>query len=106
ALLDAGSRSELDPSAPACAARALRANLNGRPILCAGTDPTRSRGAIGVAEAKVLSDAFMEARTSAVPLLLLLDSAGAKVDEGLAALGAFRRLYREALLTRLAGVPM
>ena len=40
------------------------------------------------------------------PLFLLLDSAGAKVDEGLAALGAFRRLFREALLTRLAGVPM
>jgi hypothetical protein len=28
------------------------------------------------------------------------------VDEGLAALGAFRQLFREALLTRLAGVPM
>ncbi len=38
--------------------------------------------------------------------MLLIDSAGAKVDEGLAALGAFRRLFREALLTRFARVPM
>jgi hypothetical protein len=47
-----------------------------------------------------------QARADPAPILLLLDSSGARVDEGLAALGAFRRLFREALLTRLAGVPM
>ena len=47
-----------------------------------------------------------QARADPAPILLLLDSSGARVDEGLAALGAFRRLFREALLTRLAAVPM
>lgn len=39
-------------------------------------------------------------------LVFVLDSAGARLDEGLAALGAFRRLYRAALNARLTGVPM
>jgi hypothetical protein len=49
---------------------------------------------------------LQQARADKVPVVLLLDSSGARVDEGLIALGAFRRLFREALLTRLAAVPM
>jgi hypothetical protein len=75
-------------------------------VCIAGTDPTRARGAIGIGESEVLAGALQVARTERLPLFLLIDSAGAKVDEGLAALGAFRRLYREALLTCLAGVPV
>jgi hypothetical protein len=80
--------------------------LGGRPVYLAATDPALARGAIGVAEAHALGELFRQARRSRHPVVLLLDSAGARVDEGLAALGAFRRLFREALLTRLAGVPM
>jgi hypothetical protein len=106
ALLDSGPRSELSPSANACAVRVMRGELAAHSVLCAGTDGSRSRGAIGVAEADQLCTAFTEARVTNTPLLLLLDSGGAKVNQGLAALGAFRRLYRSALHTRLAGVPM
>jgi hypothetical protein len=80
--------------------------LGGEPVWIAATDPSRARGALGVAEADALCALFQVARREPRPLLLLVDSAGAKVDEGLAALGAFRRLFREALLTRLARVPM
>lgn len=80
--------------------------LEGEAVWIAATDPSRARGAFGVAEADALCAQFQLARREPRPLLLLIDSAGAKVDEGLAALGAFRRLFREALLTRLAGVPM
>ena len=80
--------------------------LEGEAVWIAATDPSRARGALGVAEADALCALFQIARREPRPVLLLVDSAGAKVDEGLAALGAFRRLFREALLTRLAGVPM
>ena len=39
-------------------------------------------------------------------MLLLLDSSGARVDQGLVALGGFRRLFREALRAKFARVPM
>ena len=45
-------------------------------------------------------------RRSKSPLVLFLDSAGAKVSEGLEALGAFRALYRAGLDAALAGVPL
>src|SRR4051794_14618896 len=106
ALLDSGTRNELKQGSAPIAARIARGRIGGTPVWIAGTDASRSRGAIGVAEAAMLSEALSLARSEAAPIFLLLDSGGAKVDEGLAALGAFRRLFREALLTRLAGVPM
>ena len=72
----------------------------------AATDPLRARGALGHAEVDALCVLFHRVRREPHPLLLLLDSAGAKVDEGLAGLGAFRRLFHDALLTRATGVPM
>lgn len=80
--------------------------LAGAPVFVAATDPSRARGAIGVAEAQALGGLLRQAREVRRPVVLLLDSAGARVDEGLPALGAFRRLFREALHTRLASVPM
>ena len=75
-------------------------------VYVAATDPQVARGAIGVEEARGLSEMLIRARSDDSPVVLLLDSSGARVDEGLRALGAFRGLFREALLTRLAGVPM
>ena len=105
ALLDPGTRTDLG-RAPECAMLAGRGRIGGKQVWIAATDTTRARGAIGVAEAEALRQLLRAAREKPAPVFLLLDSAGAKVDEGLAALGAFRRLYREALLTRMAPVPM
>ena len=49
-----------------------------------------------------MSSLLARARDEGAPIVLLLDSSGARVDEGLPALGAFRVLLRETLLTRLA----
>src|SRR3954452_6846778 len=95
ALLDPGTRSEFSTTHRPAAARVARGCIGGRSILVAGTDASRSRGAIGVAEAVLLGEALSAARSESAPIFLLLDSAGAKVDEGLVALGAFRRLFRE-----------
>ena len=80
--------------------------LRGRRVYVAATDPAIARGAIGAADADALASLLRSAREQAGPVLLLLDSAGARVDEGLVALGAFRRLFREALQTKLARVPL
>ena len=80
--------------------------LQGRAVHLAATDPAIARGAIGVAEANALAALMQRARDEKTPVLLVLDSAGARVDEGLPALGAFRFLFREALLSRLARVPL
>jgi acetyl-CoA carboxylase beta subunit len=106
ALLDPGTGVDLEMAGHPTALRTARGLAGGKTVWLAASDASRARGAIGVAEAEQFCKLFRNARQAPAPIFLLLDSAGANVDEGLAALGGFRRLYREALLTRLAGVPM
>ena len=80
--------------------------LNGQPLLFFATDPGHARGAIGVADGKALSWVIGQARGRRVPMVWLLDCSGAKVDEGLPALAAFRRFYREALLAKAEDIPI
>jgi acetyl-CoA carboxylase beta subunit len=103
ALLDAGSFEPGDPSGSLVLGRG---RIDGRQVSVVATDPRTARGAIGVAESRGLSQLLARARDERAPVVLLLDSSGARVDEGLPALGAFRVLLRETLLTRLAGLPM
>lgn len=81
-----------------------RAQLDGRPLVFFATDPRRARGAIGVADGNALSIAIKQARELRIPMVWLLDCAGAKVDEGLPALAGFRRFFREALLANQEGI--
>jgi len=105
-LLDPASFTRLTANTPPTTLITGGGCIEGKAVWIGATDPTRARGALGAAEAEALCALFQIGRRERRPLLLLLDSSGAKVDEGLAALGAFRRLFREALLTRLAQVPM
>lgn len=105
-ILDAASFEPLTRGELATTLMAGSGRLGGERVWIAATDPSRARGALGAGEAEALCALFRAARREPHPLLLLIDSAGANVDEGVAALGAFRWLFREALLTRLAGVPM
>ena len=54
-------------------------------------------GSLGVKECDKLASLFKVVAVQKTPLLLYLDSAGARVSEGLPALGAFRRMYAAAL---------
>lgn len=109
-LLDAGAGRRILCDAGGAAAIAVEGLLRGRRVVVAGTDPQRVSGAIGAAESAVLCAAFDEARGRArrdgVACILLLDSGGAKLTEGVAALGAFRRLETAALDAVAAGVPV
>lgn len=80
--------------------------LDGRTLRMAWIENRVASGSIGAAEAARLAALLRVAAAERSPLVLFLDSAGARVSEGLRALGAFRMLYRAALEAMLAGVPM
>ncbi len=76
-----------------------------RQVRLAVTDRARAGGAFGVEEAAALQSLLERSAQDRMALVLVLDSAGARLDQGLSALGAFRRLFGAALKARLAGVP-
>jgi hypothetical protein len=80
--------------------------LDGCPVHGALVQNRTASGSIGTVEAKRLGALLQVVARERSPLLLFLDSAGAKVSEGLRALGAFRRVYRDALGAALSGAPI
>ena len=83
-----------------------RGALAGRPLRMAIVENRVASGALGALECERLGALFRVAAAEKAPLVLHLDSAGAKVSEGLKALGAFRALYRAGLEAAFAGVPI
>ena len=83
-----------------------RGTLDGRTVRAAFVDNRIASGSLGAAEAERLSALLRVAAAERAPLVLFLDSAGARVSEGLRALGAFRGLYRAALDAVRGGMPL
>lgn len=102
-LLDSG---EVGPVETAGALSLAQGLCQGQPVRIALTDRLIRGGSFGVDECDALTRHLERSFNDAMPLVLVLDSAGARLDSGLAGLGAFRRLYRTALDVRLNGVPM
>ena len=63
-------------------------------------------GSLGVKECDKLTSLFKVAEAQKSGLILYIDSAGARVSEGLPALGAFRHMYRAAVSAVSAGAPV
>lgn len=83
-----------------------RGRVDAREVRCAWIENRVASGALGVAESTALVTLLDELARAPQPLVLFIDSAGAKVSEGLAALGAFRRLFAAFLAADRSGVPM
>jgi acetyl-CoA carboxylase beta subunit len=83
-----------------------RGELDGREVHAAFVENRVASGALGVAECARLGALFDALAAQPAPLVLFLDSAGAKVSEGLAALGAFRRLFASGLACAASGSPI
>ncbi len=83
-----------------------KGSLDGRPVRVAMVENRIASGSIGKAEVAKLVPLFGIAAREKSAVVLYLDSAGARVSEGLVALGAFRRLFREGLAARVAGAPI
>lgn len=80
--------------------------IDGRPVIVAATDPSQSAGSIRSDDAARLVMAFTFARAGSSTLVLLLDSAGARLTDGVEVLGGFRRLQRVVLQAAANGMPV
>ena len=83
-----------------------RGVLGGKALRVALVENRFASGAIGADEAERLIALFKVAALEHAPVVLHLDSAGAKVSEGLEALGAFRALFRAGLDFAATGTPI
>ena len=83
-----------------------KGTLDGKPVRLALVENRFASGAIGAAEAERLGALFKIAAREKAPMILHLDSAGAKISEGLKALGAFRAVYRAGLEAAESGAHM
>jgi len=83
-----------------------RGKLEGRPLHVALVENRVASGSLGVLEAEKLGTLLGIVARERSSLVLYLDSAGARVSDGLAALGAFRNLYRAGLTAALVAAPI
>jgi acetyl-CoA carboxylase carboxyltransferase component len=83
------------PGAGGVGVYAARGRVAGRPIVCYAQDSSIAAGSVGVAEAEVIVRALRHSRHEGVPLVGFLESAGARLQEGAAALGGFGRIFYE-----------
>jgi len=102
-LLDPGS---VAPVETAGALSVVEGRCRGRQVRVASTERSISGGSFGVDECDALRRQLERSLDDGMPVVLVLDSAGARLDAGLVGLGAFRRMYRAALNLRLHGVVM
>lgn len=76
------------------------------PVFVAIIENKIASGSFGVKECEKLASLFKVVEAQKSGLVLYLDSAGARVSDGLVALGAFRYMYRAALSVAASGVPI
>jgi acetyl-CoA carboxylase carboxyltransferase component len=105
ALLDAGTfqpwRSAVGDGVLAGVGR-----VNGRPV-CMWTQDVRYRGgSLGVAGGETIVRTIKHASRAGVPVIGLPQSGGARLQEGVAALGAYGAIFREQTLARVAQITL
>ena len=83
-----------------------RGTLDGREVHVALVENFIASGSLGAAEDERLAAMVERTARDRAPLVLYIDSAGARVSEGLRALGGFRTLYRAGLAAALSGAPI
>ena len=86
ALLDEGSLTQAHGSLIAG-----NGTIGDREVTVIATDRQVAGGSLGVAEAQALSTLLEQSHAAGRPFIMCLDSAGARLDEGLPALGASQR---------------
>ena len=76
--------------------------VHGRAVACYAQDPSFAGGSLGHAHAETIVRVLGLAERSRVPVVGFVESAGARLQEGLAALGGYGRIFAEHV--RLSGV--
>jgi hypothetical protein len=83
-----------------------RGSVAGTAVHVALIESRIASGSLGMKECARLAQLFRVVAVERIPLLLYLDCAGARVSEGLPALGAFRAMFSAALYAALSGAPI
>jgi acetyl-CoA carboxylase carboxyltransferase component len=68
--------------------------VDGRPIACFAQDPSYLGGSLGEAHADTICRVLEQAGRARVPVVGFVESAGARLQEGVAALGGYGRIFR------------
>jgi acetyl-CoA carboxylase carboxyltransferase component len=93
-LCDPGSLA-FDETATSRGAVGARGCVGGRSIVCYAQDSSVAGGAVGVAEAETIVSVLRRGRELNVPVVGLIESGGARLQEGAGALGGFGRIFFE-----------
>ena len=96
------SRRMGDRARPGDGVLAAHARVDGRQVFCYAQDASFAGGSLGEAHAETIVAVLRLAGRARVPVLGFLESAGARMQEGLAALSGFGSIFREHV--RLSGV--
>jgi acetyl-CoA carboxylase carboxyltransferase component len=96
-LCDPHSLRQLPSRVPAVRVGVVAATgtVEGRPVVCYAHDASLAAGSVGRVEADVIVEALRLARHRGVPVVAFLQCAGARLQEGAAALGGFGRIFSE-----------
>jgi acetyl-CoA carboxylase beta subunit len=80
--------------------------LAGERVYVLAQDARVEGGSFGEVESDAVALWFAACARAPAPIVMMLDSGGARMSEGLAALGGFRRMFAAACDAWLAGLPM
>lgn len=73
------------------------ARIDGRPVFCYAEDPSYLGGSLGSAHAESIVRAIELGRQAAIPVVGLIQSGGARLQEGHAALEGYGRIFRASV---------
>jgi acetyl-CoA carboxylase carboxyltransferase component len=74
---------------------AASGRVDGRSVFCFAQDPSFAGGSLGQAHADTVVRVHQLAGRARVPVIGFIESAGARMQEGLAALGGYGRIFRQ-----------
>ncbi len=72
--------------------------IDGRPVYCYAQDGSFAGGSLGEAHAESIVEVLRLAGRARVPVIGFIESAGARMQEGLAALSGYGRIFREHVM--------
>jgi acetyl-CoA carboxylase carboxyltransferase component len=72
--------------------------VGGRPVACYAQDARFLGGSLGVAHAETIDRLLQLAGRSRLPVVSFIESGGARMQEGTAALGGYARIFRQNVL--------
>ncbi|MGH2896612.1 MAG: acyl-CoA carboxylase subunit beta [Solirubrobacteraceae bacterium] len=94
-LCDPGTLEVIAPAAESANVVAAFGQVAGAPIACYAQDSSIAGGSVGLAEAGLMTQVLRRSRQAGIPVVGFLESAGARLQDGAAALAGFGRIFSE-----------